>query len=488
MVLRTPGALRRRNVLDSPSCSSNSRTTADNHSNDDSAVNNDSRNSKSLRYLPFARKRAVGIGDIFTGRWWTQNYDRVATYLLMLSLTLWLVAILWSPEQESLESGQPSRINVPLRERTRLRTQARGHIPPPVLPLQKPSPLEHLWHDATDGLSALVHTSTPPVPAKKSRKKGNREAIPPTCYRPEWQTYHFPSCNDVHDIRLVDNLLHKRGKLGDARLALIADGLWRDVWTVAPRSPMKEPIVMKIMKMEHEVDSRNFDRHRRDALTMERLTSSPNIVDIFGFCGNTMLTEYIPVTLSDLIFRPTPVSEEDQINLALEVFRGLQALHDVPGGPIVHADIDAKQFLVQKHYIKLNDFNRCRFMARHNATDDPCTFQIPTSPGRMRAPEEYLDQDLDEKIDVYSAGNILYTILTGKEPWADYTTSELKDFVKRGVMPAVPEEYRPVGSHSEQMANLTYRVFTHDRKKRPSASDVVAELMRLKEQHKLESK
>jgi hypothetical protein len=42
------------------------------------------------------------------------------------------------------------------------------------------------------------------------------------------------------------------------------------------------------MKGEHDWDHRNLERHRRDALTMERLTSSPYIISIYGHCGNTV--------------------------------------------------------------------------------------------------------------------------------------------------------------------------------------------------------
>ena len=47
------------------------------------------------------------------------------------------------------------------------------------------------------------------------------------------------------------------------------------------------------MRYEHEFEERNFDRHRRDALASERLSSSASIVDIFSFCGNTGVYEFV---------------------------------------------------------------------------------------------------------------------------------------------------------------------------------------------------
>jgi serine/threonine protein kinase len=129
------------------------------------------------------------------------------------------------------------------------------------------------------------------------------------------------------------------------------------------------PLVIKMMKGEHDVDARNMDRHRRDALSMERLTASPNIVSIYGHCGNTVLTEYLPRGLDTIVYnngdkkqtetvatRQTPLG---RLRLALGVARGVAAIHDLHGGPIIHADIQAKQFLVDSHgVVKLNDFNR----------------------------------------------------------------------------------------------------------------------------------
>ena len=49
--------------------------------------------------------------------------------------------------------------------------------------------------------------------------------------------------------------------------------------------------VLKVMKSEHQFDNRNFERHRRDALVMERLSSSHHLVSIYGYCANSVLTQ-----------------------------------------------------------------------------------------------------------------------------------------------------------------------------------------------------
>ena len=49
--------------------------------------------------------------------------------------------------------------------------------------------------------------------------------------------------------------------------------------------------VLKVMKSEHQFDNHNFERHRRDALVMERLSSSHHLVSIYGYCANSVLTQ-----------------------------------------------------------------------------------------------------------------------------------------------------------------------------------------------------
>ena len=46
------------------------------------------------------------------------------------------------------------------------------------------------------------------------------------------------------------------------------------------------------MRYQHSFTPRNFDRMRRDSVTMERLTRSPFIVNLYAFCGTTGLSEF----------------------------------------------------------------------------------------------------------------------------------------------------------------------------------------------------
>jgi serine/threonine protein kinase len=88
-----------------------------------------------------------------------------------------------------------------------------------------------------------------------------------------------------------------------------------------------------------------------------------------------------------------------RLDLALQAAKALQALHE---NDVIHADLTAKQFLVltnelpsapengdagrktlSPYRLKVNDFNRCRFVPhRTNSTTEKCTIHIPSAPGK----------------------------------------------------------------------------------------------------------
>lgn len=44
-------------------------------------------------------------------------------------------------------------------------------------------------------------------------------------------------------------------------------------------------------RLERDFLPEYYELHRRDAVAMERLTSSPYVMDVFGYCGQSALTE-----------------------------------------------------------------------------------------------------------------------------------------------------------------------------------------------------
>ena len=371
------------------------------------------------------------------------------------------------------------------------------------------------------------------------RKDGVNDKLPAGCAYPSssWVMRSFPNCNEIHEIDLRQGYNPRRRNIDPAAMAAAAEGgeltgyvgsgLWRDVWKVDPRGEaammgadqnnkeddfdyVAPPAVLKAMKQEHQYDFRNNDRHRRDALVMERLSSSKYVVDIYAYCGNSVLSEYVGRTLDDFIYLDDEVEAEGgeagvvedkelkrlldtlpeltrdtpagRIRLALDVFRGIAELHEIDGGPIVHADLQAKQFLLDPltKTIRINDFNRCRMLPRKDGDKDgeTCPVKIPSAPGANRSPEEYSQMKLTEKIDVYSGANVLYGILTGRRHFADSNNRSIKKLVMNGQKPPIPDEFK-VEPSDKALADLIGRAYERNPQRRISAGEMVQELEKL---------
>ena len=117
---------------------------------------------------------------------------------------------------------------------------------------------------------------------------------------------------------------------------------------------------------------------------MERLSSSPNVIDIYGFCGVTSLIEYS--SGGDLgwaiIDKRSSLTQIDKLRIAYQVSIALADTHKLP---IAHTDITLWQFLLGSNNVyKLNDFNRARWMRIDTAKKKPCGFKVGMNGGKVR--------------------------------------------------------------------------------------------------------
>lgn len=183
-----------------------------------------------------------------------------------------------------------------------------------------------------------------------------------------------------------------------------------------------------------------YDDMRKDSMVMELLTSSPRIANIYSFCALSSLIEYAPGNLEEYVMRnevereddddPTPKNDYikplEKLEMALELAKGIAAMHGYEGGVLANVDVQIGQFCRGKDgLIKILDFNRAEVLMYSEEDEQYCTFSNgPPPDGSLRSPEEIIDAPLTEKIDVYSLGNVFYSILTGYFVNQDYNIKE----------------------------------------------------------------
>jgi serine/threonine protein kinase len=158
-----------------------------------------------------------------------------------------------------------------------------------------------------------------------------------------------------------------------------------------------------------------------------------------------------------------------KLDMALKMAEALSLLHSHPGGVIVHGDVQFVQYLLDEdgESVILSDFNRAEPLLFDESTGEYCKYVVGRGGGNVRAPEEYSEELLDEKIDVYSFGPVLYSILTGNEPFVDdhhIEEHEVWPFVIKGLLPMVPSEIRGHSFAEAAMVAIMYKCFEYFRK------------------------
>jgi hypothetical protein len=241
----------------------------------------------------------------------------------------------------------------------------------------------------------------------------------------KWQESMYPTCNHFMELDITKSMSqHLRNnifedssaKSGDVEsygpgmknvkvsatprpvstsLKFLSCGYWRDVWQLTDYRDKDrlERIVLKTQRYEHDLTARNYDRHRRDAVASERLTSSPFIMDIYGYCATSGLFEFADGgSLDDAIWEPNldvnPWSPMERLIVSYQVASALAEVHNYPkqGVPaIAHTDITTGQYVYVQEAgsFKLQDFNRARFIAWNKKTNTTCSYSVGNNPGKV---------------------------------------------------------------------------------------------------------
>lgn len=175
----------------------------------------------------------------------------------------------------------------------------------------------------------------------------------------------------------------------------------------------------------------------------------------------------------------------------MPVAQAIADMHDVEDdglASIAHTDITPSQFIFINGGWKLNDFNRCRFMREYKEDNSVCGFYVGANPGKFRAPEEYNYEEEDEMIDVYSMGNIFYTILAGEMPFEGQKESKAQKKVMNGTRPKIPDEVLESDDIAIQaLVSATKKCWKQKPGDRPKASSIRDELKKVMDRIKSEN-
>mmetsp|Transcript_32250 Transcript_32250/g.94946 ORF Transcript_32250/g.94946 Transcript_32250/m.94946 type:complete len:622 (-) Transcript_32250:116-1981(-) len=284
-----------------------------------------------------------------------------------------------------------------------------------------------------------------------TRKNENRQ-----CRQPEWYGLQFPTCNSFHEMTMVHS---------GSESSYLGRGYFRMAFSI---KEMNQPwFILKVMRWRTDQSAigmfhREFyEKTRVDGLVMERLSASPRITDMYGFCATSVMSEPLPGELwgeavpTERTIQKHELQDEEhldpknqytpteKIEMALDLAEALAELHGFADGMIVHDDIDLGQYLrTPDGRIKLNDFNRAKIQLWDPTKQEYCKYYNGHIGGKMRAPEEFVPDILNEKIDIFALGNSFYGLLTGLWPhyFDNSEAAQLK--VMKGKMPYIDKRWK----------------------------------------------
>ena len=175
-------------------------------------------------------------------------------------------------------------------------------------------------------------------------------------------------------------------------------------------------VAIKVLKDEFRDDAEFLRRFEREAKAVLHL-SHDNIVRAFevGEMGDLpyIVLEYVDGrTLKDILDENGPMPPRIAVALVVQVLDALGAAH---ASGIIHRDVKPQNVIVmQSGKVKLMDFGIARDLNANTVT-----FSGATVLGSVHylSPEQAKGQPVAEGSDLYSAGIMLYEMLTGRLPF-----------------------------------------------------------------------
>jgi eukaryotic-like serine/threonine-protein kinase len=222
-------------------------------------------------------------------------------------------------------------------------------------------------------------------------------------------------------------------------------------------------VAVKVMSSALSADPAFSDRFTREARTVAKLTH-PNVVAVYDQGqddGHVFLVMELVRgrTLRDLIREYGPVSAAQAVAIMEPVLAALAAAHRAG---MVHRDIKPENILISEDgLIKVADFGLARAVEA-----DVSSTRTGLMMGTVAycAPEQISHGRADQRSDVYSAGIVLFELLTGSAP---YVGDSAMAVAYQHIHSRVPAPSSRVRGIAEPLDDLVIRVTDPDPGDRP---------------------
>ena len=253
---------------------------------------------------------------------------------------------------------------------------------------------------------------------------------------------------------------------------LIGAGAMGEVYR-ATDTTLHRAVAVKVLPKALRLDRDRVARLHREAQMLAAL-NHPNIATIHGIEGGdgmrALVLELVEGPTLDEHLARGAIPVPEAVALARQIGEGLRAAHD---RTIIHRDLKPANIKLRPDgVIKLLDFGLARLHQRTPWT--AAVAEVPTlsaggthegvvlgTPAYM-SPEQARGDDVDERTDVWAFGCVLYLLLTGREPFAARTTSD----VIAAILGQDPDWNRLPAGTPASLRRLLLRCLEKDRRRR----------------------
>lgn len=222
------------------------------------------------------------------------------------------------------------------------------------------------------------------------------------------------------------------GVLGESKSARVYKALDPD---------RKQTVVLKVLPTALTENAERLERLDKDIAAIQGL-DHPQVIRVFetGAAGDEhfIAMEYVPGTTLEKVLKDRRLSLAEAIRLFTAICGGLEAAHR---RNVVHRNLSPRRVLVSDNLatVKVTDFGIGAVEGISEETGTLATSDVNMGSLHYMAPEQARNLSAaDPRSDVYSAGVLLYEMLTGRVPVGRFTLpSQLNSEVPPEVDPLV---------------------------------------------------